>query len=191
LLTKTELKQVLLLSAIGVMALMSVRSLRAQTSNPCTEVKLPAPVVESIKTKFSGWRPKQISDLAADDQQLWLKAHRDECPGMAVGHFESSDQLSYGVLLVPQSKPTGGYNLLVFNRMANGDVYVWKSLDHAEAAYSGLVISKVPPGQYSHYDNASISAKTKLDSILLEWIEKGAYLYYWSAGRYKKLEVSG
>ena len=145
-LAKTELGQVMLLPVRGVMALMSARSLQAQTSNPCTEVKLPTPVVELIKTKFSGWRPKQISDLAADDQQLWLKAHRDECPGMAVGHFESSDQLSYGVLLVPQSKPTGGYNLLVFNRMANGDVYVWKLLDHAEAAYSGLVILAIPSG---------------------------------------------
>ena len=130
-------------------------------------------------------------DLGSDDQQLWLKAHKNDCPGTAVGHFEGRDRLSYAVLLVLQSNPAGGYKLLVFNRTPSGDTYTWKLLDHANAAYSGLVIEAAPPGKYSDYEDARISVTTKLDGFYEEWIEKGAILYYWSAGRYKTVRVSG
>jgi len=45
-----------------------------------------------LNAKFSEWRPKQVSDADADDQQLWLTAVRGkECPGIAVGHFETAE----------------------------------------------------------------------------------------------------
>jgi hypothetical protein len=110
----TDLRRVLLLLAIGVIPLMSAQSALAQNSKPCAEGKLPSQVVNLIETTFSGWRPRQFSDLGSDDQQLWLKPHSNDCPGTAVGDFESQDRLSYAVLLVPQSNPTGGYKLLVF-----------------------------------------------------------------------------
>lgn len=186
-----ECRQALLLLASGVMVLIAAGTVRAQTSNPCADTNLPSPVVDLIRMKFSGWRPRQFSDLGSEDQQLWVKAHSNDCPGTAVGHFEGQDRLSYAVLLVPQSNPTGGYKLLVFNRTPSGDTYVWKLLDHANATYSGLVIETAPPGKYSDYEDARISVTTKLDGFYLEWIEKGALLYYWSAGRYKTVRVSG
>jgi hypothetical protein len=187
----TEPRRVLLLLTIAVIALILVQPALAQNSKPCAEGKLPSQLVNLIETKFSGWRPRQFSDLGSEDQQLWVKAHSNDCPGTAVGHFEGQDRLSYAVLLVPQSNPTGGYKLLVFNRTPSGDAYIWKMLDHANAAYSGLVIETAPPGNYSDYEDARISVTTKLDGFYLEWIEKGALLYYWSAGRYKTVRVSG
>ena len=191
-LAKTKVKHLLLLLAMTVVALISARPARAQTSNSCAETDLPGPVIDLINAKFSGWRPEQLPDLAADDQQLWVKAHGNQCPGTAVGHFESPDHLSYAVLLVPQSDPTGGCRLLVFSRMQNGEGYAWKLLVHwVGKANHSVVISTVPPGKYSDYEDARISVTTKLDGVLLEYIEAAALAYYWSAGRYKTVRVSG
>jgi hypothetical protein len=127
-----------------------------------------------MKAKFPGWRPRQLSDLALDDQQLWVKAHDSQCPGTAVGHFESTDQPSYGVLILRQSDPTGPYKVLVFSKMGSGEAYVWRLAYHWDAkTYHGVVILKLPPGHYSDYENTRLSATTTLDGILVQEIEAG------------------
>jgi hypothetical protein len=129
--------------------------------------------------------------MNADDQQLWLKGpNGKECPGIAIGHFDSADRLSYALLLVPQSNPSGGHKIVVFSKGATKDVYTWGLLDHAEGqTYSGLVISKAEPGKYDDSETTK-SVQIKLDGLFVEWMEKGAQLYYWSGGRYHKLQVS-
>jgi hypothetical protein len=180
------------LLAAGLTALIPLQVARAQNSNPCADNNLPSPVIDLIKTKFAGWRPKQTEDLDPGNRQLWLKPHSNDCPGIAVGHFESLERLTYAILLVPQSNPSGGYKLLVFNKMPSGDVYVWKLLGHSDTGiYSGTVIETAPLGHYENYEDARISVTTKLEGFYMEWIEKGAILYYWSAGRYKTVTVSG
>jgi hypothetical protein len=162
---------------------------KAADANDCSAA-LPAPVSELIASKFPDWRPKQLSDLESDDRELWLKAHPRECPGIAIGHFEIAHKVSYAALLVAKSEPTGGYKVVVFSKGPTGDAYAWKLLDHADGeTYSGLVISKAEPGKYSDFERTK-SVQTKLDGVYVEWIEKGADLYYWSAGRYHKLRVS-
>jgi hypothetical protein len=80
----------------------------------------------------------------------------------------------------------------MFSKSGTGDDYVSKLVDHWDAKdYHGVVVSTTPPGQYSDYEDARISVTTKLDGVLLEAIEAGATLYYWSAGRYKSVRVSG
>jgi hypothetical protein len=92
----------------------------------------------------------------------------------SIGHFESQDRLSYAVFLAPQSDPTGGARLLVFSKMLNGDGYAWKQLVHwGGKAYHSVVISTVPPGKYSDYEDARILVTTKLDGALVEYIEAG------------------
>ena len=129
--------------------------------------------------------------MEADDQQLWLNGPNEkESPGIAVGHFEAADALSYAVLLVPKSDPSGGHKILVFSKEAKQNAYTWKLLDHADGqTYSGLVISKAGPGKYSDVQSRK-SVQLKLDSIYVEWIEKGALLYYWTESGYRKLAVS-
>jgi len=174
----------LLYSEPGLMA-------AAQSSSPCDEAVLPATVTELLKEKFPHWRPKQVSDIDADNRQLWLEGPNAEaCPGIAIGHFESAKELSYALLLVPKSEPTGGYKVVVFSKSPTADAYTWKLLDHADGeTFSGLVISKADPGKYSDFERTK-SIQTKLDGVYVEWMEKGAVLYYWSAGRYHRLQVS-
>ena len=129
--------------------------------------------------------------MEADDQQLWLTGPNDkECPGIAVGHFESVERLSYALLLVPKSNPSGGHKIVIFSKDPAKDVYASRLLDHAERqSYSGLVISKLGPGKYDDWKRVK-SIKLKLDGLLVEWMEKGAQLYYWSADGYERLQVS-
>jgi len=178
---------------VSVLSLTAGQMTAAQESALCDAKAVPAQVSEALKSKFADWRPKQLSDMEADDQQLWLKGPNGKaCPGITIGHFESAKELSYALLLVPKSEPTGGYKVVVFSKGPTGDVYTWKLLDHADGeTYSGLVISKADPGKYSDFEGTK-SIQTKLDGVYLEWMEKGAVLYYWSAsaGRYHRLRVS-
>jgi hypothetical protein len=52
------------------LALITVLSAGAQTSDPCAESRLPKPVNDLIKSKFPGWRIEQVSDLSTHDRQL-------------------------------------------------------------------------------------------------------------------------
>ena len=175
----------------GTLGLVSAQISPTQHATACDESTLPASVRDLLKAKFSDWRPKQVSDMDADDQQVWLTAvHGKECPGIVVGRFESADELSYAVLLVPKSNPSGGHKVVVISKSAPKSTYTWKLLDHAEGqTYSGLVISKAAPGKYSDLENNK-SIQLKLDGIQVEWMEKGAVLYFWSEGRYRKIVVS-
>jgi hypothetical protein len=163
----------------------------AQLTSSCSDAAVPGPIRELLKSEFSQWRPKQITDMDADDQQLWLSgSNGKDCPGIAIGHFENMGSLSYAILLVPRSNPTGGYKIVVFDKKTGEDGYTWVLLDHAEEeTYSGLVISRARPGKYADWEGKK-SIQVKTDAVYVEWMEKGAQLYYWSAGRYHKLQVS-
>ena len=179
---------------LGVVCVFNVATVlmsAARGSSECSEAALPAPVSELLKAKFPQWRPKQVSDMEADDQQLWLKGQNGkECPGIAIGHFESVENLSYGLLLVPRSNPSGGHKIVVISKDAARGVFAWRLLDHAEGrTYSGLVISKVGPGKYEDWESPKV-VEINLDGLYVEWMEKGAQLYYWRTGRYHKLQVS-
>ena len=189
---RTDVRRRALFLASSMLAMIAVVSGAAQTSNPCAETGLPISANDLIRTRFPGWRPKQLSDLPLDDRQIWLKEHANDCPGIAVGHFENADRLTYALFLVRQSDPTNGYKLLVFDEMAQKNAYILKPLEQANGpTYGGVVIETAPPGHYSDYENARISVTTKLEGFYLEFIEKGAFLYYWSGRRYRTVRVSG
>jgi hypothetical protein len=187
---KTRLAVVLLYIAVGFPNATYGQTSAAQTSAVCSDAALPAPVNELLKTKFAGWRPQQDSDLYADDQKFWTDAHPKECPGIAVGHFESAEILSYAVLLLPRSKQNSGYQIVVFNKTSNAGIYTWRLLEREEGKSSfAPFIYKVPPGKYVGFDETK-SVRLKLDGINVEWIEKSSFIDYWWGGRYRKMWTS-
>jgi len=104
---KTKLVCSLIYAMAGMLTWISVPAARAQ-ANACGVANLPAPIQDLLKNKFPSLRPKQLSDMSANDQRRVLETKKKECPGIAVGHFENKDQLSYAILLVAKSEPTGG-----------------------------------------------------------------------------------
>lgn len=142
-----------------------------------------------LDSKYADWRPKDVSDLGADDKELWLKAHPKDCPGIAIGQFEKAGRLSYAVLLVPKSKLKQGYKILVLTPTANA--YAARLLDHADSGYSssGLVLFKLPPGTYADFEQTA-SVRVKHDAINVEWIEKASVLYYWANGKFLTIQPS-
>ena len=163
----------------------------AQDSSPCDEGALPTGVTELLRKQFPEWRPKQVSDIDADNRQLWLDGPNGKaCPGIAIGHFENAKNLSYAFLLVSRINPNGGHKILIVAKQLNKDLYASTLLDHAEeGTYSGLVISKARPGTYKDWEGKK-SIQVRIDALYVEWIEKGAQLYYWLGNRYHKLQVS-
>jgi hypothetical protein len=162
--------------------------------NTCGVAELPAPIQGLLKNNFPAMRPKQLSDMGADDQKIWRKAHERDCPGIAVGHFENKDQLAYAIMLVAKSEPTAGYKVGIFSKAASGDSYAWILLNQVEGHAgqvdsSGLAIFKVPPGKYSD-SLGSKTIHTMLDGVGLEWMKGGADLFYWAGGKYQKLNIS-
>jgi hypothetical protein len=155
----------------------------------CTMAALPKSIADEIQNKYPGWRPERISDLGADDQQLWNKAHHDLCPGIASGHFKSASRTDYAVLLLSKERSRAGYKFLLFIESRLSPTFNSILLDHGEGNNAGQpVISRVPPGKYSDPESGK-SVKTKLDSVLIEWIEAAAQLYFWRGSKYQKLQV--
>jgi hypothetical protein len=172
---------------LTIVSLFMLSYASAQTTEICSLTRLPSAASELLKTKFPLWRAKQISDLEAYDRQLWIEEHPKECPGIAIGHFESSEQLAYAVLLLPKKESTGGYKIVVLSEL--GSVYSAKILDQAQGQGADMAISAAAPGQYSDFEDTK-RAKVTVDGIYVEWIEKAAVLYYWSDGQYHKLQTS-
>jgi hypothetical protein len=150
--------------------------------------RLPIALRQQLHTRFPSWRPKQVSDSQAHDQQLWRKAHSRECPGVATGHFQVSDKFSYAILLVPYSDNSVGYKLVLATD--SDSQYQITILDRNDKQNAdGMVISSAPPGTYSDFEQTQ-SIQVRLDSINVEWIEKGAVLYHWTGRRWRKLQTS-
>jgi hypothetical protein len=175
-------------SLVVLMLTISVVAPAIAQSRDSTTRDLPKGIADIIGSKYAGWRSEQISDLEVEDHELWAKAHGDICPGIAIGHFESNDRVTYAVLLLKKDAPNQGYKFLLFNENRSG-TFESILVGHAEGKNSGQpVISRVPPGEYLDPESGK-SVKTKLDSVLIQWIEAAAELYYWSGSKYHRLQV--
>ena len=167
---------------------------RSNAADPCDLSVLPQEIRTNLEKNYPDWQPERLEQLYVDDRQFWTEAHLRDCPGIAIGHFESKAELSYAFLLV--SKPDRkkpGLRILVFSRTSPSAPYVahliskWDTGTFYEG--SNQVIARVPPG---HYEEAvgPKRIQTELDGISYEVIEKGAILYYWKNGRYHELVTS-
>ena len=175
-------------SLLALIFFASVATSAIAQPEKCTIRDLPKGIADIIRSKYAGWKPEQISDLSSDDRELWVKAHSNSCPGITSGHFDVANRVEYAVLIVKNGNRDGGYKLLIFRQDSSGSLNV-NTLTHAEGVLgSGPVISHVPPGEYSDPESGK-SVKTKLDSVLLEWIEAAAQLYYWTGTKFQKLQV--
>jgi len=165
-----------------------------KAANPCDVSNLPQQIRTKLEKNYADWQPERVENLYEDDRPLWTKAHPDDCPGIAIGHFESKAELSYALLLISRpDRKRLGFRLVVFSRTGPSALYVPHLVTDWNIGLfyqgSGQAISTVPPG---HYEEAigPKKVRTDLDAISLEDFEKGIAVYYWKLGRYHELITS-
>ncbi len=167
---------------------------QSKATNPCDPSVVPKEVQSRLDKDYPDWQVEKLENLDDDDRKLWTNAHPNDCPGIAIGHFESKTELSYALLLV--SKPDRkrqGFRVVAFTPSGPSAPYVshlvTKWNDGLYYSASDEVIATVAPG---HYKEAigSKNVQTDLDAILCETLEKGAAVYYWKNGRYHELITS-
>lgn len=166
----------------------------SNAADPCHLSVLPKEIQAKLQKDYPDWQPERIENLYEDDRQLWTNTHPHDCPGIAIGHFESKTDVSYALLLVSkpgQKRP--GLRIVVFSRTGAFSPYVSHLISKYDSGtfYEGSdqVIATASAG---HYEEAMGPKKIEidLDGIWYEVMEKGAILYYWKNGRYHQLVTS-
>jgi len=167
---------------------------QAKGADPCDVSVLPQEIQTKLEKNYPDWQPEKLENLDKEDRGLWVKAHPNDCPGIAIGHFESKTEFAYALLLV--SKPDRkrpGLRILVFSRTGPSAPFVSHLISKYDTGdfYEGSdqVIATVPAG---HYEEAIGPRKVQieLEGIWYEVMEKGAILYYWKNSRYQRLVTS-
>jgi hypothetical protein len=187
-------RRALLIVISAIFFLCAVFCTESNAADPCDISTLPREIQTKLEKNYPDWQPEKLKNLYEDDRHFWTEAHPNDCPGIAIGHFESKTELSYALLLV--SKPDRkqpGLRIIVFSRSAPSVPYVAHLIAKWDTGtfYDGSdqVIATVPAGQYEEAEGAR-KVLIDLDGISYEVMEKGAVLYYWKSGRYHQLATS-
>lgn len=110
---------------------------RSGDASICPSDLLPAEIRNRLKSDFPAWKIQDTNGLAALTRQRWESEKPLQCPGVAIGKFESSESLSFAVLLVPTTNTVAGYRLLVFDlKSAN---WAYRVVDQSEEGRAGTV----------------------------------------------------
>ena len=76
---------------------------QSRATDPYDLSVVPQEVRAKLDRDYADWQPERLEQLDEDDRVMWINAHPHDCPGIAVGHFESKAEVSFAFLLV--SKP--------------------------------------------------------------------------------------
>jgi hypothetical protein len=71
---------------------------RYLTLVPCVLASLV--ISQKLDKDYQDWQVEALENLDGEDRKLWTNAHPNDCPRIAIGHFESKIDLSYALLLV-------------------------------------------------------------------------------------------
>jgi hypothetical protein len=163
----------------------------AQSAGQACQVSaLPEGVQSILVSEYPTWRIETLADLDADYQKAWTAKRPTECPGIAAGHFESKDDLSYALLLIPREKGRSGYRFLVVSRKSGKGAFSSTVLDQNDKETSGNpAIFHVDPGMAFNEEKFA-AFKLKSEGIYFEFFEASGFIYYWKHGRYQRIVES-
>ena len=162
---------------LAIVVLLAVSASARSHDDLCADL-LPSDARDALRNQFPDLYPQRVSDLSAEYQEAWLKEHPQECPGIAVGHFQSPSKTSYAVLLVGSKGSLSGSKLVVMTPNANGTWKVTK-LSEESMAYHYEAVSKL----------SKAKARGALDQIRFKEFDGGASTYSWTGARFHKTIV--
>jgi hypothetical protein len=160
-----------------------------QSVSFCKVKSLPPDMQNRLKEEYGSWKIQEPTDLSQRARERWESEKPQECPGIAVGHFESAKTPSYAILLVPRGHADGGYRFLVFSQKAGQPVYetrLVEKLDQNGAA--NYFIHRTSISKF--FDEPSrkkFQAHTEDGILLVDSAENeyGVEVYFWPGGRYR------
>ena len=152
----------------------------------CSPKILPENIQARLKSEFAGWRILEPGDLSAHARERWAAIKPIQCPGIAIGQFES-DETAYAVYLVPASQADARYRLVAF-------------APNSDRSFHETIVERWDGGGATHFFIAKIKVddflnqtwRQKLHVVVKEgfimidaaWTEYEADVYYWSRGHY-------
>lgn len=110
---------------------------RSGEASVCQSDSLPEDIRNRLKSDFPAWKIQDTNGLAALTRERWESEKPLQCPGVAIGKFESKESLSFAVLLAPRTNTVAGYRLVVFDlKSAN---WAYRIVDQSEEGQAGTV----------------------------------------------------
>jgi hypothetical protein len=110
----------------------------------CKPGSLPQDVQSRLKSEFGSWKIQEPAALSPRAHERWESEKPLDCPGIAVGQFDSSKTPSYAFLLVPIKRTDRGYKFLVFSPKASQPSYETRVVeDSNHGAWANFFIHKI------------------------------------------------
>lgn len=159
-----------------------------ESADPCSN-ELPEQVQTLLRERFGQWKIETKADLSDDHKIMWEKTHALDCPGLAAGHFRSTNTLSFAILLISKNPQVVGYRVLVADSDPQNKYHLKLLVQSAQPIPSDVVVYRTPPGKYFQPEGTG-DISIDLDGIIFESMESGAFLYYWKAGQYRRALIS-
>jgi hypothetical protein len=133
-----------------------------------------------------GWRVLTLYDLSEDDRKLWVKHHRDACPGAARARLAAEKDV-YALALLSRRNGHLAERLIFIDMTAPKAAP--EVIESTDAASDLFVVWKVAPG--ASEDVVTGAKKTLRDeSFIYEQMEAQATQYYFAGGRYRRLTTA-
>lgn len=159
---------------LAIVLLLAVSASARSHEELCADLLSPD-ARDALRNQFPDLYPERVSDLSSEYQEVWLKEHPQECPGIAAGHFQSLSKTSYAVLLIGSKGSLSGSKLVVMTPNAGG---AWKvtRLSEESMAYHYEAVSKV----------SGAKPRGALDQIRFREFDGGSSTYSWTGARFHK-----
>lgn len=184
------LNRLLLLAAI-LAPLPVASALASETPSAKTHCRgmLPRSLQQQLTARFAGLKVVELSDLAADQRESWVKVHGDACPGVTSGNFDGSKRDQFAILLWRKASPAR--QALVFVRRDKDREYSVRLIDDRKGASPEppMAVYRALAGTYRDFYDRETAIQVKTDLIVLEG-SIAAQAYYLVGGEIGRIILS-
>ena len=149
--------------------------------------KLPQGIRDYLQSNFREWKVVTLEDLLPDHKPVFLKGHANKCPGFTSGKYKCSGRPLFAVVIISNEEPRRS-KLFVFEKVQ--DSYQATTLWGLPNVAITPVVFTLPPDTYLNWERDK-EIKTKCPVIFYVHYEASAWMFYWSEGKWRTLQISG
>jgi hypothetical protein len=170
------------------LAILCASAMASEQPVVCKPESLPTEIQHHLKGEYSSWKIQEPADLSPRAHDRWESEKPIDCPGIAMGKFESDGTPSYAVLLVPVRHTDSGHRFLVFSRKENQTSYEMRIVDQSDVGGgSSFFIHSTRISKFFDDRSRKKFRAGMSDGILLvdsAENEYGVDIYFWAGDSY-------